>query len=95
MMRRAAVVALVALPFGAAACWGGEDGSAAGERGSAAAGSAAGDGANVRSAAAYNATVAADTLANTRIGGPYATVLAYRFRRGGPAWSTASGSTSS
>ncbi len=80
-MRRAALVALVALPFAAAACWGGEDGSPpAGERGSAAPGSAAGDGANVRSAASYNATVAADSLANTRIGGPYATVLAYRFR---------------
>jgi hypothetical protein len=72
-MRRACVVALVAFPLGTGACWGGEDRDD--ERGSVA-------GANIalRSASSRDATVAADSLANTRIGGPYGTTLAFRFR---------------
>jgi hypothetical protein len=75
-MRRASLVALAAVPFVAGACWGGEDGPPANrERGS-----ATGDRVAMRSATSRNATVAADSLANTRIGGPYGTVLAFRFR---------------
>src|SRR5918998_2848559 len=68
-MRRACLLALAALPFGA--CWGGTD----------APDTAATAAAEQRSgAASRSATVAADSLANTRIGGPYGTVLAFRFR---------------
>jgi hypothetical protein len=75
-MRRAFLVALVVVPLVASACWGGD-----GERlGSEELGSAARDRVAMRSATSRNATVAADSLANTRIGGPYGTVLAFRFR---------------
>lgn len=68
-MHRACLLAVAALPFGA--CWGGTD----------APNTAATGAAEQRSAAAsHTATVAADSLANTRIGGPYGTVLAFRFR---------------
>jgi len=72
-MRGAFLVALIAISLGAGACWGGEDGAE--KRGS-----VAGERVALRSANSSNATVAADTLANTRIGGPYGTVLAFRFR---------------
>jgi hypothetical protein len=73
-MRGACVLALAALAVGATACWGGS------ESADTAATSAAP--AEVRGAAAQDATVAADSLANTRVGGPYGTVLAFRFRAG-------------
>jgi hypothetical protein len=70
MMRRACLLALVVLPF--SACWGGKDAPEKAVTGSA----------DARAGAAHSSTVAADTLANTRIGGPYGTVLAFRFRSG-------------
>jgi hypothetical protein len=73
-MRGARLLALAALATGATACWGGS------ESADPAATRAAGD--ERRGAASRNATVAADSLANTRIGGPYGTVLAFRFRSG-------------
>jgi hypothetical protein len=69
-MRRARVLAVAALAAGATGCWGGseaDEGAASGE---------------ARAAGARNATVSADSLANTRIGGPFGTVLAFRFRAG-------------
>ena len=69
-MRQACLLALVVFPF--TACWGGSDAPDAPARDPARA---------ARSAVeAKSATVAADSLANTRIGGPYGTVLAFRFR---------------
>ena len=65
-MRRACLLALVVLPL--TACWGGSDASDGAAR------------ATPVAVAAKSATVAADSLANTRIGGPYGTVLAFRFR---------------
>jgi hypothetical protein len=75
-MRRAFLVALVAVPLVASACWGGDDRQPVFQERE----SAAPDGVAMRSATSHNATVAADSLANTRIGGPYGTVLAFRFR---------------
>lgn len=69
-MRRACLLALAALPFGA--CWGGTDAPDTAAKGAAEQ--------PRRATASRSATVAADTLANTRIGGPYGTVLAFRFR---------------
>jgi hypothetical protein len=66
----ARLLAIAALAAGATGCWGGSDSAD-----SAASGEA-------RAAGSRNATVAADSLANTRIGGPFGTVLAYRFRSG-------------
>lgn len=73
-MRGACLLALAALVAGASACWGGSESADP-----AATKAAAGE---PRGAASRNATVAADSLANTRIGGPYGTVLAFRFRSG-------------
>lgn len=75
-MRRAYLLAPVGLVLGLGACWGGGDDPARpGERGA-----VAGERVALRSPESRNSTVAADSLANTRIGGPYGTVLAYRFR---------------
>jgi hypothetical protein len=82
-MRRAYLVALIVLPLAASACWGGDRGAPRSEEGGPASpGSVAGDRVALRSAASRNSTLAADSLANTRIGGPYGTVLAFRFRSG-------------
>src|SRR5215208_6804358 len=71
-MRRACLLALVVFPL--TACWGEPDAPDT---------TAEGTARTTRSAvAAKSATVAADSLANTRIGGPYGTVLAFRFRAG-------------
>jgi hypothetical protein len=72
-MRGARVLAIAALAVAATGCWGGSEADPA-------ATSAASGEAGV--AASRTATVAADSLANTRIGGPYGTVLAFRFRSG-------------
>ena len=68
MMRRAWLLALVVLPC--TGCLGGSDAPE----------SAASAKTRAAAAASGSSTVAADTLANTRIGGPYGTVLAFRFR---------------
>jgi hypothetical protein len=73
-MRGALALVLAALVIGATACWGGSESADTAET-NAATGKA-------RAAGSRNSTVAADSLANTRIGGPYGTVLAYRFRSG-------------
>jgi hypothetical protein len=73
-MRGALAFVLAALVAGATACWGGSESADTAER-NAATGEA-------RAAGSRTSTVAADSLANTRIGGPYGTVLAYRFRSG-------------
>jgi hypothetical protein len=71
-MRRACLLTLIGLALGAGGCWGGGDDPAArGERG---------ERVELRGPESRNSTVAADSLANTRIGGPYGTVLAFRFR---------------
>jgi hypothetical protein len=71
-MRGALALVVAALLAGATACWGGSESGDTAET-NAATGKA-------RAAGSRNSTVAADSLANTRIGGPYGTVLAYRFR---------------
>jgi hypothetical protein len=73
-MRGAFLLALAALAAAATACWGGSESADTAATKPAARG--------LRSAASRTATVAADSLANTRIGGPYGTVLAFRFRSG-------------
>jgi hypothetical protein len=73
-MRGALALVLAALVVGATACWGGSESADTAET-NAATGKA-------RAAGSRNSTVAADSLANTRVGGPYGTVLAYRFRSG-------------
>jgi hypothetical protein len=73
-MRGAFLLPLAALAAGATACWGGSESAD-----TAATKAAAGE---PRGAGSRTATVAADSLANTRIGGPYGTVLALRFRSG-------------
>jgi hypothetical protein len=75
-MRRACLLALIGIAVGVGACWGGGDDPADPNTG----GAVAGDRVALRSADSRNSTVAADSLANTRIGGPYGTVLAFRFR---------------
>jgi hypothetical protein len=69
-MRGASLLALAALAAGATACWGGSESADNAATGA------------PRGAVTRTATVAADSLANTRIGGPYGTVLAFRFRSG-------------
>jgi hypothetical protein len=71
-MPGAGLLAIAALAVGATGCWGGSETDDTAET-NAASGEA-------RAAGSRTSTVAADSLANTRIGGPYGTVLAYRFR---------------
>jgi hypothetical protein len=73
-MRGAWVLVLAALAAGVTACWGGSESADTAAKQAPAA--------ERHADALRNGTVSADSLANTRIGGPFGTVLAYRFRAG-------------